>query len=463
MRTSLLFFFVAATACSSATTDPGLTSDGGVTVDEDGNPIPTDDAPAPLCSGVPTGFSAAPRKYSLPAPRCSTAFDALAKNGSLGYALLDLNGDRSVDLVVYDDSCSTEIGRARWDVYAGGADGFAAAPTPYALPAPRCSTSFDALAKAGSVGYAMLDLTHDGRSDLVVFRDSCDESVGKDHWDVYVGGDAGFSAAPSRYSLPTARCNTKLDALGKNGALGYTLADLSGDGRPDLVVHRDDCDETIGRARWDVYAGGADGFTAAPAAFSLPAPRCKTPFNALGGFSAVGFTLLDLTGDRRPDLVVHDDSCDESVGTKRWDVYAAGPSGFAAAPAPYALPAARCGSKFDALARNDALGFGLLDLSCDRRPELVVYDDSCDETVGGKRWDVYSGEASGFGAAPQSFALPAARCRARFNNFASGYGELGYALLTLGTDTGRPSLVVYDDACDTAVGKTHWDIYPAAQ
>ncbi len=460
MRTPTLLLLLTLTACSSAASNESNPGDA-TPVDDDGNPIPTDGSPAPLCTGVGTGFAAAPRRYALPAPRCSTSFDALGKSGSLAYSLLDLDGDHSTDLVVYRDSCSTEIGRARWDVYAGGADGFAAAPSSYSLPAPRCSTSFDALAKSGSVGYALLDLTNDGRSDLVVVRDSCDESVGKDHWDVYPGGDGGFAAAPTRYALPAPRCNTKLDALGKTGAVGYTLSDLTGDGRVDLVVHRDDCEAAIGRERWDLYPGGEGGFAAAPAAYALPAARCKTKFDALGGFGAVRFSLLDLNADRRADLVVYDDSCDEEIGSKRWDLYAAGATGFAAAPAPFALPAARCGSKFDALAKNDALGFGLLDLSCDRRPELVVHEDTCDDSVGGKRWDVYPGEVSGFAAAPQSFALPAARCRARFDKLASGYGELGFALLTLGESRGRPSLVVYEDACDAAVGKTHWDIYEA--
>lgn len=460
-HTLLLLLTLACTACSSAASNTSDSANDATPVDEDGDPIPTDDAPAPLCTGVGTGFAAAPRKYALPASRCGASFDALGKSGSLSYSLLDLDGDRAADLVVYRDACSAEIGRARWDVYPGGADGFAAAPSSYTLPAPRCGASFDALGKSGSVGYAMLDLTHDGRSDLVVFRDGCDASVGKDHWDVYPGGDGGFAPAPTRYALPAPRCNTKLDALGKTGALGYTLSDLSGDGRVDLVVHRDDCDEAVGRDRWDLYAGGSDGFAASPASYALPAARCKTKFDALGGFGAVRFALLDLDGDRRSDLVVYDDACDEAVGGKRWDLYAAGATGFAAAPTPFALPAARCGSRFDALAKNDALGFGLLDLSCDRRPELVVHEDMCDESVGGARWDVYPGEASGFSAAPQSFALPAARCRARFDKLASGYGELGFALLTLGVDTGRPSLVVHKDACDAAVGKTHWDIYEA--
>lgn len=376
--------------------------------------------------------------------------------------MLDLSGDRAPDLVVFRDECTPEIGKNRWDLYAGGSDGFAAAPASYALPAPRCGTSFDAAAKTGALMYAMMDLTADGRADLVVYRDSCDATIGSDHWDVYAGGSDGFSAAPSPYKLPAARCGAKLDALGKTGALGYTLTDLTGDGRADLIVHRDDCASEVGSLRWDVYAGGANGFAAAPSAYALPAPRCKTKFDSLGGFSAVRFALLDLNADRRADLVVYDDSCDESVGAKHWDLYAAGESGFSPSPAQYTLPTARCATKFDALAKTGELGFGLLDLSCDRRPELVVSDDSCDGDIGGKRWDVYPGESSGFGVSAQSFALPAARCRTRFDKLGSGYGDVSYALLTLAGDrTGRPSLVVHRDACDASIGRDHWDVYEA--
>jgi len=467
MRTHALFVLLLVSmlpACGSAAPESTDRPDGGVDP-TDTTPPPTDspidDATGPSCTGIGAGLVAAPRSYALPAARCATKFDALAKNAGVSYAVLDLTGDGRSDLVVYRDTCASEIGNARWDVYAGGTDGFAAAPTPYALPAARCKTKFDALSGSGSVGYSLIDLDADGRSDLVVHRDSCDASVGTDHWDVYRGGPEGFAAAPNRFELPAPRCSSKFDATAKSGTVSYSLLDLSGDGRPDLVVHRDGCDDAVGKDHWDLYANDASRFAAAPTSFSLPAPRCAKKFDAPSGYGSLDYALLDLSADGRPDLVVYADDCDHDVGGKRWDVYAASASGFAAAPGAYALPTARCSTRFDTMAKSGgaSLSFGLLDLSCDRRPEIVVSNDTCDTVVGNARWDVYAGEAAGFAVSPVPFALPAARCKTRFDGFARS-GSVDYALVRLG-GAGRPGLVVTADDCDDQVGTTHWDVYDA--
>jgi hypothetical protein len=348
----------------------------------------------PSCTAAAPAAFAQASPYALPAPRCDVSFEHLSLvNHPIDYALLNLTADPRPDLVVYSDDCDTEVGTARWDVYPAGLTGFAAAPSSFALPAPRCGVAFDHLSLVNyPVDYALLDLAADGRSDLVVHSDDCDAEVGTARWDVYPTGPEGFAPTPLSFALPAPRCDVAFDHLSLvNYPVDYDLLDLTGDGRPDLVVHSDDCDAEIGTARWDVYTAGPDGFAPTPLPFALPAPRCGVSFERLSLVNyPIDYALLDLTADRRPDLVVYSDDCDVQVGTKQWDYYPATATGFAPQPAAVALPTPRCETAFDDLASvNDAVHYALIDTTVDCRPDLVVYTDACDTDIGEARWDVY--------------------------------------------------------------------------
>jgi hypothetical protein len=425
---------------------------------------------SPACeAGLPSGFAPTPAAYALPTPRCQEAFDAPAKESgeAIAFRLVDLTGDAAADLVVSRDVCDATVGADHWDLYAGGAEGFAASPTPYGIPAPRCDTSFDAVAKAdgySAVSYGLMSLTGDGMPDLVVTSDGCDEDVGLNHWDVYPSEAAGFAAVPTSFAIPAPRCDEWFDAVAKDGsysAMGFLLVDLTGDGAPDLVVTSDECDAGVGESHWDVHAAGPDGFAPAPVAYAIPTARCQEQFDAAGknaSFAAITFTLMDLTADGRPDLVVTSDDCDSGIGQDHWDVYAGQANGFATTPMPYAVPAPRCQERFDSTASDygAALGFSLVDLSCDQRPDLVVTSDGCDSAVGQDHWDVYEAGPSGFTPTPATFAVPAPRCNTPFDALAAFEGTT----YGLGSMPGAPTaIVVYADQCDAAVGDSHWDVY----
>jgi len=342
------------------------------------------------------------------------------------------------------------------------ASAFAKGPTSYALPAPRCGESFTAFGASGDVAHSMLDMNGDRRPDLVITRDACDTDVGTRHWDVYLAGDEGFGKAPTPYSLPAARCGETFDAPYGTGDLRYMLLDVDGDRRADLVVTKDSCDADVGSKRWDVYAAGDGGFARTPTPYTLPAARCSVSFDsASAGSSSLRYALVDLDADRRPDLVVTKDSCDADVGSKRWDVYAAGDGGFAKTPTPHTLPAARCAKPFDAFASSSEVAYLLFDVDADRRPDLVVTRDACDAEVGAKRWDVYAATTAGFAKSPAAYALPAGRCGGSFDATAKD-GEVRWSLLDLSCD-GRSDLVVTSDGCDTEVGAKRWDVYVASE
>jgi hypothetical protein len=418
----------------------------------------------PTCPpGLPAAFQAAPAPLTLPPPRCDVPFGQLGEiYPPVRYSLTDLSGDSRSDIVVFHDDCDTAVGETRWDVYVANDTGFPAAPSSFSIPAARCQVPFDASAESyPPVRYALLELTGDAFVDLVVYTDECDTAVGKTRWDVYPGSASGFAASPQPFSIPPARCQLSFEELGQvYDPVRYSLLDLTGDSLTDLVVYKDTCDTTVGSTHWDVYAGSPSGFAQAPSAFSIPAPRCQVAFDQLAEiYDPLKHALLDLTGDGRADLVVYGDECDAQVGTSRWDVYPASATGFAPAPSAFGLPAPRCQVAFGELSEvYAAIHWGLVDLSCDGYPDLVVTSDECDADVGMSRWDVYSASASGFAPAPTSLGVPAPRCQQSFDALSEPYGGASFSLLSLGAEA-RPAILVYDDECDTEIGLSHWDAY----
>lgn len=392
---------------------------------------------------------------------------------SVGAALLAVGCTTSVqtttvsatpaaDAASADDPGSSADASACADAKVGG---FAATPASFSLPAARCGHGFDALASTTSdLAWATLDLTGDRVPELVVVADGCDGDVGKTRWDVYDASANGFAKKPRSFAVPAARCGARFDALAsESGDLTWETMDLTGDGTPDLVVTSDGCDADVGRSRWDVYEGGADGFAATPRAFAIPAPRCDAAFARVAGTARpLLWSVVSLAGERKrgPDLFVTSDACDADVGRTHWDRYAWSASGFAATPAPYALPSPRCDRAFDALggAQTTSLAWTTIDLSGDGRSDLVVTSDACDAEVATARWDVYRGGESGFAATPAPFALPASRCGAKFAGAASAVRELGFSLIDLGGGR-HPELLVTSDACDAELGTKRWDAY----
>jgi hypothetical protein len=443
--------------CNTAPSVAVGAADGG-TADTTSDPSATGSTSELECTeGLPSAFQKTPAPFTLPAARCGTAFDRLASTESVLYSLLDLNADRRPDLVVAADACDDDVGTKHWDVYRAGGTGFAKTPAAFTLPAARCGTAFDRLAGTGDVLYTLLDLNADRRPDLVVTADACDADVGTKHWDVYLASETGFAKTPVAFTLPAARCEVAFDRPAGAESVHYALLDTNADRRPDIVVTADACDGDVGTKHWDVYRASETGFAKTPVAFTLPAARCGTAFDRLARTEGVLFTLLDLDADRRPDLVVTSDTCDEDVGTKHWDVYHASDTGFAKAPATFSLPTARCGRRFDAVTRTEDVTYALLDLSCDERPELLVTSDTCDDEVGTKRWDVYVASDTGFEKAPKSLGLPAARCGERFDG-PGKIGRLTYSILDMSAD-GRGDLIVIADTCDDEIGSARWEKY----
>ncbi|MEZ4452530.1 MAG: hypothetical protein R3B09_23905 [Nannocystaceae bacterium] len=419
------------------------------------------------------------------------------------FSLLDLVGDPRPDLVVTDNCDPAGVGTSLWLVHEALGSGFAARATPWTLPNIVATQEvLDDLGHDSSAGclnaeelsFTLLDLVGDRRPDLVV-TDNCDPAgVGTSEWQIYEATSAGFAAQAISWSLPNlVAAQEVLDDLSFDSSTGclngeeltFSLLDLVGDRRPDLVV-TDNCDVAgVGTSAWQVYEATDTGFAAEATSWSLPNlvateevlddPYHDSSAGCLNG-EELTFTLLDLVGDRRPDLVVTD-YCDAAgVGTSEWRVYEATGAGFAAEATSWTLPNIVATEEvLDDLFHDSSAGclntetltFSVLDLTGDRVPDLVL-TDNCDAAgVGTSEWQVYTGTAAGFAAQPVSWSLPNIVGLEEVlddlsHDSSAGCFDSQTLTFSLADLTGDgASDMVWTDACDVAgVGTTLWRLFP---
>ena len=202
------------------------------------------------------GFSADPVQWSLPPGYNDAAFidtsHAYCLDNSQHHSTMDLTGDGAPDLVVTDD-CQGSAGT--WLLYTNNGDGFASDPIDWDLPPGYHDAAFidpfHAYCLDNSQRHATFDITGDALPDLIV-TDDCQGSAGT--WLVYRNEATSFAADPLQWSLPPdygdAAFIDTAHAYCLDNSQHHSTFDLTGEGRPDLVV-TDDCNGSAGT--WLLY------------------------------------------------------------------------------------------------------------------------------------------------------------------------------------------------------------------
>jgi len=378
-------------------------------------------------AGAEGGFVVAATDWTLPneygadgaAPFANATAAVVCGDGIPAHFFTDLTGDGLPDLVITQLCDDDATGRTQWLVHAGTPTGFADAATTWALPAgygvdgylPFSTSAASATCAKGIPGHTLTDLTGDGAADLVVTQSCTDTTIGDSAWAVYPGTGAGFAAAATAWTLPSAYVasgkvpfsSTSATASCGEAIPGHDLQDLDGDALPDLVVTESCADDpTVGDTRWLVYRGQSGGFADAAADWALPTDygaADTTPFSSVTDVAAVdddtpAHTLYDLDGDGVLDLLIEGVPSQSTVGSAVWSVHFGGAAGFTDAAWDWTLPPLAATGAFTTPRTTADCGAGtpawaLSDLDGDTLPELVLTDDCTEAAVGDTRWTTY--------------------------------------------------------------------------
>jgi hypothetical protein len=239
-------------------------------------------------------------------------------------AVADVNGDGKPDLIVANCGSSSQVncvstsGSGDVSVLLGNGDGTFKTAVLYSLGA------------SGATSVAVADVNGDGKPDLIVATGSSTEGlVG-----VLLGVGDGTFGAVATYS------SSGLSPL------ALAVADLNGDGKPDVVVTNQWADNTDTNSNVSVLLGNGDG------TFKTAVP------NLTGGFFPDSVAIADVNRDGKPDLVVANSSVGINGGLGNVGVLLGKGDGTFQTEVPYASG----GYGAAAVAVADVNGDGMLDV-----------------------------------------------------------------------------------------------------
>jgi len=188
---------------------------------------------------------------------------------AVAVAVADVNRDGKLDVLVANECADATCTNGSVSVLLGNGDGTF-------QPAVSYATSGDY-----AISVVVGDVNGDTHPDLLV-ANRCASSTNCANGSVSVllgNGDGTFQAAVSY-------------GLGGQDATSVAVADLIGNGKPDLVVANECADDTCANGSVSVLLGNGDGTFQAAVSYST------------GGEGALSVAVADVNGDGNPDLEV---------------------------------------------------------------------------------------------------------------------------------------------------------------
>jgi len=335
---------------------------------------------------LPTGFPENTFQY---------AYDTSSESPNWGLASVD--SDDVPELVVTSYDPIPELGSSAWRVFANEGTGFASSGVDWSLPTGFPSGTFNQLSDSSSESpnWVLLDVDGDGDRDMVGTEYDGIDGLGDTRWLVYRNEAGSWSPSGDTWNLPSGFAGGEFSThydRSTSSSPDWTLADLTGDGVPELVVSWWEGFEGVGSTQWMVYPPDPEGgFQAVSQSWSLPEAYPEGTFRLAWDTSADGmdWSLLDLDADGALELVIHRETHSgnaPTVGTTKWLVHDNMGTGFAKAPDNWVLPNGYPDQTFPAASGSSDVAYVLRDLDGDSLTDLVVTRRSDLEVVGESLW-----------------------------------------------------------------------------
>jgi hypothetical protein len=315
---------------------------------------------------VPTGGYTHPStgNYGFNAGSGSSQF--ALNPGSQSWGVMDMDGDKKKDLVVWSISDASGYGKVcghpsapHWRVYLNNGTSFSSSYITWPVPSGGYvnssygnfgfnNSSGNGVSNlvTGNESWATMDINGDGKPDLIVTAQNDASTYSKvfgisssPYWKVYLNTGSGFAASPTNWSVPaggfegaSSTGNWGFNFTSGNGlsqlvqnSQTWSVTDMNGDGKPDLVVSAQNDANAYTKVfglpsspHWRVYLNSGSGFASSYSTWNVPtggfegsASTGNWGYHALGGSgysqavpNSQTWSTIDMDGDAKPDLVV---------------------------------------------------------------------------------------------------------------------------------------------------------------
>ena len=197
--------------------------------------------------------------------------------GTHSVAAGDLNGDGKIDLVLADECANnSNCNNGSVSVLLGNGDGSFQTAVSYASGGEN------------ALSVAIADVNNDGKMDVIVTNNCDTNNCANGIIGVLLGNGDGTLQAPVSYSS------------GGQQSQYTAIADVNGDGKPDLLVASECVSNNCSNGLASVLLGNGDGTF-----------QTAVSYNA-GGINAAFVAVQDVNGDGKPDMIVANNCADNN-------------------------------------------------------------------------------------------------------------------------------------------------------
>ena len=247
--------------------------------------------------GDGTSFAAEPVSWSIP-----FATDNVFDGGTtINWTINDYDGDGIQDLI--NGLGAPPVGVSEWEVFFGGANGFAATPHAWSIPFATDNV-FDG---GTTINWTIADYDGDGFVDLINGLGA--PPIGVTEWEVYFGNGESFAASPVSWAIPFPSDNV----FDGGTTINWTVNDYDGDGYVDLINALGPA--PVGVSEWEVYFGDEGGFAAEPSSWAVPFASDQV----FDRGTTINWTVTDYDGDGIQDFITALGA--PPTGVTQWEVY----------------------------------------------------------------------------------------------------------------------------------------------